>query len=449
MKVVALYGRVSTDEQVKKGYSIETQEQVLKEYAEKKGYKIYDSYLDGGFSGGTIKRPQLQRLLEDVQAKKIDLILFTRLDRWFRSVSQYHKIQDILDSNGVMWECTDEDYETVTSTGKFKVNIMLSVNQQYKDTQSEKIKETLDIKIKNGFYPSGAFPYGFKLVKETGGSRLVIDEDKRENVMLILDKFKETMSLRATTLYYNDLLGGSSTINNIKKFLTNPLLHGEYRGVENFTDGFVTKEEHDDLMSMIKKNVRAREERVYIFGKLLKCHKCGRTLATSSQYVYKPNGNVYIYKSYRCRGITLKQCDNTSCYTESTIEKLVLKEIKPQLEQYIFDVEVKRNNTDAKSNEKALKKINEQQTRLNDLYIKGRIADDEYEKQYQSLENEKKELAPTSPKVDTKKLKEILQIDFNSLYPTLNDEEKRILFRSIIDYIIVNEDRTIKIEFKK
>lgn len=449
MKIVALYGRVSTDEQVKKGYSIETQEQVLKEYAEKKGYKIYDSYLDGGFSGGTIKRPQLQRLLEDVQAKKIDLILFTRLDRWFRSVSQYHKIQDILDSNGVTWECTDEDYETVTSTGKFKVNIMLSVNQQYKDTQSEKIKETLEVKVRNGFYPSGAFPYGFKLIKETGGSRLVIDEDKRENVMLILDKFKETMSLRKTTFFYNDLLDTNINIANLKSFLLNPLLHGEYKENENFTDGFVTKEEHEDIISMIKKSVRGTEERVYIFGKLLKCYKCGRTLATSLQYNYKPSGKKYVYKTYRCRGLHKKQCDNTSCYSESTLEKLVLAEIKPQLEQYIFDIEVKRNNTDAKANEKALKKINDQQTRLNDLYIKGRIADDEYEKQYQSLEDEKKELAPTSPKVDTKKLKEILQINFNSLYPTLNDEEKRILFRSIIDYIIVKEDRTIKIEFKK
>ena len=100
---VAIYGRVSTEEQALRGFSIEAQLDALKEYAKDKGMKIVDIYLDEGISGAKppLKRPALKRLLEDVESGKIDMILFTKLDRWFRSVKEYFKVQDVLDNNNV------------------------------------------------------------------------------------------------------------------------------------------------------------------------------------------------------------------------------------------------------------------------------------------------------------------------------------------------------------
>ena len=90
---VGLYERVSTTEQSLNGYSIETQISNLEEYAKKNKMKIVDHYTDEGISGAKppLKRPALKRLLEDVKAGKIDMILFTKLDRWFRSVKEYFK----------------------------------------------------------------------------------------------------------------------------------------------------------------------------------------------------------------------------------------------------------------------------------------------------------------------------------------------------------------------
>ena len=98
---VAIYGRVSTEEQALRGFSIEAQVDALKEYAKKNNMKIVDIYLDEGISGAKppLKRPALNRLLEDVKAGKIDMILFTKLDRWFRSVKEYFKVQEILEDN--------------------------------------------------------------------------------------------------------------------------------------------------------------------------------------------------------------------------------------------------------------------------------------------------------------------------------------------------------------
>ena len=111
---VGLYGRVSTEEQALKGFSIEAQVDAMKEYCKKNNLKIVDVYLDEGISGAKppLKRPALKRLLEDVEAGKIDMILFTKLDRWFRSVKEYFKVQEILDDNKVEWKAIQEDYDT-------------------------------------------------------------------------------------------------------------------------------------------------------------------------------------------------------------------------------------------------------------------------------------------------------------------------------------------------
>ena len=87
----ALYIRVSHDEQVLHGLSLEAQEATLKEYAQNKGYTIIDTYADEGITARKklSNRKDLQRLLKDVQADKIDLILVTKLDRWFRNIKDY------------------------------------------------------------------------------------------------------------------------------------------------------------------------------------------------------------------------------------------------------------------------------------------------------------------------------------------------------------------------
>ena len=83
-----LYERVSTDEQAKYGYSIKTQIDALEDYCTKNKIKVVDHYTDDGVSGGkaAFRRPEMSRLLDDIKEKKIDIVLFTRLDRWFRNV---------------------------------------------------------------------------------------------------------------------------------------------------------------------------------------------------------------------------------------------------------------------------------------------------------------------------------------------------------------------------
>ena len=126
---VALYIRVSTEEQAVHGFSLAAQEEALISFAEENGYKIVGIYKDEGISGRkpVLKRPAMLQLLSDVEAGKVDLIAFTKIDRWFRSVGDFHTVQKILDKHGVMWKTILEDYGTNSADARFKTNIMLSV----------------------------------------------------------------------------------------------------------------------------------------------------------------------------------------------------------------------------------------------------------------------------------------------------------------------------------
>ena len=120
---VALYIRVSTEEQALFGGSLIAQEEALLEYAKENNMRVVKIYRDEGISGGKpiFKRPALSEMLEDVKAGKIDLILFTKLDRYFRNVREYFKAQEILDNNKCAWKAIHENYDTMTANGEMAV----------------------------------------------------------------------------------------------------------------------------------------------------------------------------------------------------------------------------------------------------------------------------------------------------------------------------------------
>ena len=189
---VGLYGRVSTEEQALRGFSIEAQVDALKEYCKKNNMKIVDIYLDEGISGAKppLKRPALKRLLEDVEAVKIDMILFTKLDRWFRSVKEYFKVQDVLDNNKVEWNAIQEDYDTTTANGQMAITIFLAVAQNERDRTAERIKVVLEHKRKNkeACFGGRALPFGYKKERdENGKSRLIKDPETQKAVQEFWD----------------------------------------------------------------------------------------------------------------------------------------------------------------------------------------------------------------------------------------------------------------------
>lgn len=180
----ALYIRISTEEQVMHGYSLEAQEEVLTRYAKEHELLIAGIYVDKGKSarGKIQNRKAFQRLMADVQADKIDLILFIKLDRWFRSVKDYYKTQEILEKHRVNWRATEEQYDTSTANGRLYINIRLALAQDEANRTSERIKFVQAAKVARHEVISGRVPMGFRIENKHLAHDL-------ENIDMVRDMF--------------------------------------------------------------------------------------------------------------------------------------------------------------------------------------------------------------------------------------------------------------------
>lgn len=433
---VALYIRVSTDEQVRHGYSLRSQEDELVRVAKERGWKIVKIYRDEGNSARkpALKRPVMMELLEDVKAGKIDLIAFIKLDRWFRNVQEYHKVQAILDQHHVEWTATMEDYSTLTSDGRLKINIMLSVAENEADKTSDRIKFVHAAKVarKEAIFTKRTSPFGLT-VEKIDGVRRVVKDPEREEATDYYFRLLETYSIRLAGTMTNEKFGLRRAYSKWYKMAKDEIYTGTYRGIENYCPAYITKEQYERNSAPHENMVRkTQEERVYIFSGIILCPHCGRRL--TSKYCVGQNQQEYMY--YRCHNALTKACSNRVTLSEVSIEKQLMKRLRADLEEIVISAEVEPS-TPAKKRVSQVAKLNEQLRRLNVAYFAGNMLDEEYKKEAEDLKKriEKatlEEQAAEKP-IDLTAIKELLETDFESIYTTLTATEKQLFWRAIIE----------------
>lgn len=360
----ALYERVSTEEQRDHGLSLDAQREVLEEYAKNHGMVVAGHYTDAGVSGQKplSKRPALRRLLEDVEAGKIDIVLFTKLDRWSRKVKEYYKAQDILDRHKTPWRAVLEDYETETPSGEFKVNIMLSVNQNEAQRTSERIKTVFDAKRSRGEVCSGTVPPGIRVNAE---KHLEADEP---GASMMRDVFREYLAVRSSYMaqrYMANKYGVVRDGTTFRKLLKNR----RYRGL------VVDEATFDAVQEVLE--VRAQRNapvgRVYLFKGLVICGNCGHR---ATAYVCK--GFCY----YRCsHRLSTGQCDFVKHTREDMIERRLLDGFLVAAER--FNAELLGRRAAPPIDRAGIKR---KMDKLTDLYMSDLISRDKYEVEYREFQ---------------------------------------------------------------
>lgn len=451
---VALYIRVSTEEQALHGYSLEAQEAALKQYAIEHDYKIVHIYHDEGFSARkpVMRRKVMQELLSDVQAGKIDLILFTKLDRWFRNVHDYHQVQNILDKHHVAWKTILEDYQTTTADGRLKVNIMLSVAENEADRTSERIKFVFDNKLKNGEYCFGGAlaPYGYKAVMIDGKRCLIKDPEAEEIVSAFWEKMVKYRNTRRSARETNLEYGFTRDHQTWTKLVRNKLYTGEYRGIKNFCPAYVNEKDWLELQCPERRIKSTQGNRCYLFVGLLRCPVCGHTLkATFKTY---PSDRSKEYYSYRCNAKALGRCTFSRQLSERKLEKYLVTHLREALEEYIAKMQLSSAAPKKKRKKTDTTKLKDQLRRLNVIYLGGNISDDDYNAQAAAIrsaitkaEQEEKQLAQV---IDFTALRQLLNTNFESSYKAMSREEKQRFWHTIIDEIIFDDNEVKEIIFK-
>ena len=435
MKRVALYVRVSTMEQKRHGLSVDSQIVALKDFAKENGYFVQGVYNDAGISARKSykKRPALLELCEDCEAGKVDLILFTKLDRWFRSVGDYYEVQKILDKTHVPWRAIWEDYETETSAGVFKVNIMLSVAQSEADRTSERIKAVNEYRRSQGAFVGGVAPIGYKIENKA----LVIDEEIKDKLRAVFDAYLATFS-PAKTIEKASSLGLTISRPKLKRMMTSEVYAGNAYGYK--CEPYISQEEHQLLLDSFEGR-RQREkgtQSTYIFGGLLRCGTCGGTMS-SHRNTCISHDKKYSYKTYKCSSHNDRRgCDFKKVVFESTLEKYLLSELDNIFSDAIIESKSKNKGADHTAQ---IRKLKAKLERIGDRYENGDISKQTYLQKSNSVKLEIQEL---------EKLSEVREIhplpdNWKETYSSLDEQHKKAFWHRELSQIIINPDKTFNV----
>ena len=460
---IACYIRVSTQEQKLHGLSLDAQRDALRRYAEAHGLNIIEWYEDEGISGRKLirRRPALQRMLNDAKAGKFDRIIFIKLDRYFRSVAEYYECQKILEANKVTWTATEEKYDLTTANGRYWVTQKLAMAEYEADQTGERIKLVNEYKIRTGQPLTGAQSMSLAFTvgrdEQTGLKNVIPDPETKDLIYDFINHFLTYQSLSSSVSYINNKYGTSYEYQTLKRVLDDTKLWGHYKGNDFYCKGYIDKATWDKIQAIKTVNIKKRKtNRIYLFTGLIVCPRCGRNLTgtcSDNRTNRKPNGKVYhqttpIYQ-YRCNKAKMsKLCLFTKYPNEEKLEKALLSNLNRFINNHITHVKITANtNTHTDGVKNSIANLQAEMHRLNTMYRKGRVKEDDYDRDYEELERQLAELNESLTPVEKRDVtvyEELLaQDNWKQLYNALNRENQRAFWRKYIKTIKLDTEGKI------
>ena len=199
----AIYTRVSTDQGLEQDFnSLDAQYDASQAYIRSQAHAgwtlLRGKYDDGGFSGGNTDRPALQRLLEDVRAGKIDVIVVYKVDRLTRSLADFAKLVELFDKHNVSFVSVTQQFNTTTSMGRLTLNVLLSFAQFEREVTSERIRDKIAASKRKGLWVGGMAPLGY----DTKDRKITVNEAEADRVRTI---FRSYLKLGSLNLLMADL----------------------------------------------------------------------------------------------------------------------------------------------------------------------------------------------------------------------------------------------------
>lgn len=450
----AVYIRVSTAEQMMHGKSLQAQQEYLERYAKENGMVVVGVYADEGKTARKElkKRKAIHSLLTDVKAGRIDVIVFWRLDRWFRNLSDFYKVQDILDEYGVYWVSASEPgINMETRDGRLQLNVVLSIGQNEVDTTSERIKFVNEASVRQGklIFGDANMPLGYKAGIVDGKKAMVKDPDTEHMVLDFFDYYKTHQNKSDTIRYMHDTYHIDFSYSMLRTMLSSEFYKGTYRGFP-YCPAYLSDQEWNEIQFIAHKNIKhAPSGRIYLFSGLMRCPVCGQKLTGTgcSSIINRKTRERRTYCYYRCnRAIMDKICSNRHRVSQNLIEQYLLENFEKEYRNDKIRCQETIERVKKAKETRTPEKLHKELERLNLLFQKGRIEWDYYSKEYDRIEKELAELSNVRPETvkDFSYLEQLIESDFRTIYTNLSQENRRAFWRSIIKEIVLNDDYTVK-----
>src|SRR5438876_1445900 len=351
----AIYTRKSTEEGLDQEFNtLHAQRESAEAYIasqKEAGWKLVaDRYDDGGFSGGNLERPALRRLLDDVEARRVDCVLVYKVDRLSRSLLDFARLMDRFDRRSVSFVSVTQQFNTTSSLGRLTLNILLSFAQFEREIIGERTRDKMGAARRKGKWVGGTPVLGYDI--DPAGGRLVVNEQEAQRVREIFRLFKKHRSLlklvnqlearRWTNKSWKSRSGvehvgrpfSESTVRNV---LTNPIYAGkvEYRSViypgEHLAiiePALWEKVNEEFRARQRKRSDAARTKQHALLAGLLFCHGCNRPMIAT--YTSKRGRRFRYYVCQKARQNGWDSCA-TKAVPAAMLEESVVFQLRSAL----------------------------------------------------------------------------------------------------------------------
>jgi site-specific DNA recombinase len=397
-----LYARVSTTEQAEEGYSIDEQILAIERFCEAKGWQVVDRYVDRGVSGSTADRPELRRLLADVRAQRLDVVICHAVDRFYRSLQGLLGALDQLRQANVTFVSLTENLDFTTPWGKLSLAVLGSMAEIYIDKLKVETAKGKLGRARKGLSNASTTPYGYR---RTEDGRDVVDPETSSAVLLAFESYArgELSDMDVARLLNRKghkpsgrAQSGRWTREGVRYLLTNAFYIGLVRHGDALFPGqhepIISEELFDDVQAIRARRSRSRggrrrSDRVYLLGGVAVCADCGLGLvAQTSSRPGRRDIAQYLCPAHR-RSIPcaarprLTRADVIDAQVGELCKRITLPDDwRERLEELAGDREARRERADRR------RELEGKIKRLRQLYIEGDFDKAEYDWQRASLQ---------------------------------------------------------------
>lgn len=505
MKKCYIYTRVSTEAQIE-GYSLDAQQERLRQYADYRELEIANEYCDAGKSGHSIKgRPAFQQMMDDIieQKDQVSFVLVFKLSRFGRNAADVLKSMQTLMDYDIDLVCVEDAIDSSTQGGRLTMTILSAVAEIERDNINVQFMSGRIQKVMSGGWPGGSAPYGYRNINK----QLIVEPEEAEIVKKIFELYQlEDMKATTVVRYLNDngfkrMSKGEQrafTYDFVTNILDNPVYCGriiygrrtnvkgkkinanDVVGVKGIHEAIISEEQWNEICEKrnklrVSRSHTNERDHVSILAGLVKCPCCGVGMySMRNSKINKNNGGYYSdYYSYGClnyRKANGRTCSFNTTYNQAKLDDAVFEifcniSATPEYREAVAGKIDNRKS--AEELEETLRNIRKQlrqeerkKWKLGEALDNLDVFAEDYDEKYQSIEDKleavydqieghetelslmTKELSAVNKNIEATERTLEVLDNVKHLYGHMTDKEKREMFRVFIDKIDVYPEKS-------
>lgn len=470
---IAIYGRVSTDEQAREGVSLDEQKERLLAYCRAMGWSEEPLiFIDDGYSAKNMDRPQLNKLVTLLEEGKISKILVTKLDRMSRRLSDLLQLIDLCQAKDVAFISISESFDTNTPSGRLTLQVLGAVAEFERERIRERVIDNMVHAAGKGKWLSQS-PYGYKMVDK----ELVIDEPEAKIVRKVFDMYlNKGKGFYAIAKWLNEEGIPSKQnkewhLRSVKLMLSNPAYKGtlvwnrrdsnkknrqvrdeeEWIVLDNAVPVIIEKETWEQVQERhTKKSIANRAKTSpHLLGGLLRCGNCG-----SGMSIGWSGSEPKRYRVYRCSANKNKGTCTSKQYRAEDVEKWfkqgllnLSQSLNYKVIPYLLENEV---HSHKEKQEQKIRNAKNRYKRRVEAFTAGLIELEDLNEEKKRLEEVLEEFQnePEFKEVDVEGLKKQLDEKFQNIIDAIENipvDDAKALISTVVEKVIILDDKNIEI----